>query len=313
MHIVLLCATRRGCLFVKKLAELLPATDLTVFSFKEENGEPPFLEDIRQLTLAAGGRFFEGKQVGSRPFKAFWESTPFDLMFAVNWRYMIPAGIYSRARLGAFVFHDSLLPEYRGFSPVVWAMVNGEDHTGATLFEMVEKVDAGNIISQVRIPLGPDDAITAVIERVTQAYLELLERNLASLLAGTASRYPQDHSRATFTCKRLADDNKIDWTDSSDQIHNLIRAVTTPYSGAYTYLSGKKIRIWSAQRLLDYRNYVGRIAGRVVEVHPGEGAVVLTSDGALLLTRAQIEGGDLVCAADILNSIRQTLGRKTKF
>jgi len=313
LHIVLLCATPRGYRFAKKLAELLPAADLTVFSFNEENGEPRFLEDLRQFTLTAGGRFFEGKQVGAQQFKAFWEATPFDLMFAVNWRYMVPAEIYSRARLGAFVFHDSLLPEYRGFSPVVWAMVNGEDHTGVTLFEMAEKVDAGDIIGQVRIAIGRDDTITVVMERVTQAYLELLEQNLAPLLEGAASRYPQDHSHATFTCKRIDEDNQIDWTACSEQIHNLIRAVTMPYPGAYTYLMGKKLRIWSAQRVFDYQNYIGRIAGRVVEVHPGKGSVVLTGDGALLLTRAQLEGGDLVCAADILNRITQTLGQQAKF
>ena len=309
MRIVLLCATRRGYLFLQKLVELLPRSDLIVFSFRETPWEPPFLDDIRELTLAKGGQFFEGRQVGSQRWSPFWESTAVDLMFAVSWRYMIPASIYHRPHLGAFVFHDSLLPEYRGFSPTVWAIINGEDHTGVTLFKIAEEVDAGDIVDQDRVPIGLDETIAVVIERVTQTYLDLLERNLDNLVSGTASRYPQDHSRATYTCKRLPEDNQIDWAMSSENIYNLIRAVSVPYPGAYTYLSGQKMRVWSARRVANARQYVGRIPGRIVEVRPGEGSVVLTGDGALLLTQVQMEGGEIVHAVDVLNSLVQTLGR----
>jgi methionyl-tRNA formyltransferase len=309
MHIVLLCATRRGYLFLKRLIELLPRVDLTVFSFREEPWEPPFLEDIRELTLASGGQFFESRQVASQRWSWFWESTKVDLMFLVNWRYIIPSSVYLRPRLGTFAFHDSLLPEYRGFSPTVWAIINGEDHTGVTLFKINDEVDAGDIVDQERVPIGPDDTIAVVMERVTQTYLDLLERNLDDLIKGTARLYPQDHSRATYTCKRLPEDNQIDWTASSESIYNLIRAVSAPYPGAYTYLSGRKMRVWSARRVTNVPRYVGRVPGRVIEVRPGEGAVVLTGDGALLLTQVQMEGGQIVCAADVLNSLSLTLGR----
>jgi methionyl-tRNA formyltransferase len=309
MRIVLLCATRRGYLFLEKLAGLLPQGDLIVFSFREAPWEPPFLDDIRELTLANGGHFFETRQVGSQRWSQFWESTTVDLMFAVNWRYMIPASVYRRPRLGAFVFHDSLLPEYRGFSPTVWAIINGEDHTGATLFEIAEEVDAGDIVDQERVSIGPDDTIAVVMERVTQTYLDLLERNLDNLINGTAPRYPQDHSRATYTCKRLPEDNQINWAASTEDTYNLIRAVSAPYPGAYTHLSGRKIYIWSARRVGNVNRYVGRVSGRVVEVRAGEGSVVLTGDEVLLLTQVQMGGGEIVCAIDVLNSLAQTLGR----
>jgi len=309
MHIVLLCATRRGYLFLKRLAELLPQSRLTVFSFREEPWEPPFLDDIRELTLVSGGQFFESKHVANQQWSSLWESTMVDLMFVVNWRYLIPSNVYLRPRLGTFVFHDSLLPEYRGFSPTVWAIINGEDHTGVTLFKIAEEVDAGDIVDQERVPIGPDDTIAVVIERVTQTYLDLLERNLDDLINGTVRLYPQDHSRATYTCKRIPEGNRIDWAASSESIYNLVRAVSVPYPGAYTYLSGRKMRVWSARRVTNVRRYVGRVPGRVIEVRPGEGAVVLTGDGALLLTQVQMEGDGIICAADVLNSLAQTLGR----
>jgi methionyl-tRNA formyltransferase len=309
MRIVTLCATRRGCLFVQKLAELAPQSELVVFSFPEEPWEPRYLDDIRELTLAKGGQFFEAKQVGSPRWRQFWESTPVDLMFAVSWRFMIPASVYQRSRLGTFVFHDSMLPAYRGFSPTVWAIINGEDHTGVSLFEIADGVDEGDIIAQKRVPIGPDDTIAVVMERVTQTYLDLLEQNLEDLLRGTALRYPQDHSQATYTSKRLPEDNLIDWTWSTERAFNLIRASTAPYSGTYTHLEGQELRIWSAKRLANGHHYVGRTPGRVVEVRPGEGSAVLTGDGSLLLTEVQIEGGEIVCATDVLNRLSQTLGR----
>ncbi|MDA2909458.1 hypothetical protein MYX04_00825 [Nitrospiraceae bacterium AH_259_D15_M11_P09] len=309
MRIAVLCATRRGYLFLKQLTELMPKEDLLVFSFQEQTWEPPFFEQIRDYTVAKGGQFLQAKQVGDQRFSLFWESTVVDLMFVVSWRYLIPASIYRRARLGTFVFHDSLLPEYRGFAPTLWAMINGEDHSGVTLFEISEKVDAGDVVEQVRIPIGADDTIALVMERVTQSYLDLLARNLEGLINGTAPRYPQADSRATYTCKRLPEDNQIDWSASSTTIHNLIRAVSFPYPGAYTHLCGQRMRVWSAQRLPDAFHYTGRIPGRVVAVKPGRGSVVLTGDDALLLTEVQMDGGEVLCASELLTSLSQTLGR----
>jgi len=307
MRVALLCATRRGYLFLQKLAELLPQSELMVFSFREETWEPAFLDDIRDLTFECGGQFFEARQVGSSRWNDLWETTQVDLMFAVSWRYMVPASIYRRSRLGAYVFHDSLLPAYRGFAPTVWAIINGEDHTGVTLFEIADDVDAGNIVDQRRVPIGPDDTIGEVMERVTGNYLELLERNLEALINETAPRRLQNQSQATFTCKRLPEDNLIDWTASSENIYNLIRAVGAPYTGAYTYLSGERVRVWSAARVNSPRCYVGRVPGRVVEVLQNEGAVVLTGDGSILLKKVQADTGEIVCASELLNSLSQTL------
>ena len=228
-------------------------------------------------------------------------------MLVVSWRYMIPPRVYRRPRLGTFVLHDSLLPTYRGFSPTVWSIINGEDHTGVTLFEIAEEVDSGDLVDQQRVPVGLDDTIAVVIERVTQTYLDLLERNLTRLIDGSAPRHPQDHSQATYTCKRNLEDNRINWSASSSKIHNLIRAVSWPYPGAYTTLAKRMLRVWSAQRLADFRSYVGRIPGRIVEIRGGEGSVVLTGDGALLLTQVQLEGGEVVRANEVLTGLGQSL------
>jgi methionyl-tRNA formyltransferase len=308
MRVVLLCATQRGYRCLQRVVELLPDAQIVVFSFREEQWEPPFLDDIRRLTLASGGQFFEASRVGAPSFNSFWQSTPIDLMLIVSWRYMVPREVYLRPRFGTFVFHDSLLPAYRGFSPTVWAMVNGENHTGATLFAISEDVDAGDTVDQTRVAIGADDTIAEVLERVTQTYLELISKNIHQLVNGAVRLRPQDHSLATFTCKRTLKDNEINWNAKTDNVFNLIRAVTAPYPGAYTHFGGRRLIIWSAARVLNARSYVGRTPGRVVEIRPGEGSVVLTGDGCLLITRIQVEGEQPMCAADLLNSISGTLG-----
>lgn len=305
MHIVLLCATRRGYRVLEKLIALAPDAKLTVFSFREEAHEPPFVDDIRGLAESHGAQFFETRKVSSKG--EFWESTPVDLMLVVSWRYLIPAEIYRKPARGTFVFHDSPLPAYRGFAPTVWAIVNGEDHTGVTLFEIADAVDSGDIVAQQRVAIEADDTIAEVIERVTAAYLDVLAANLPALLDGSAPRAPQDQTQATFTCKRLPDDNQIDWTQPTATIYNLIRAVTTPYPGAFTTLAGRKLTIWRARPV--ERRYVGSVPGRVVEIKPGEGCVVLTGDGALLVSEVQLEGEGRSEAPAVLNSLAQTLGR----
>lgn len=309
MHIVLLCATNRGYLFFDKLTSLIPDGKFTVISFRETQWEPPYFDRICSLVKERGGNFIEARAVNSEKLKSFWEHESIDIMFLVNWRYLIRSNIYKKPRLGTYVFHDSLLPKYRGFSPTVWAIINGEDHTGVTLFQIADDVDFGDIVDQKKTPIGKDDTIAQVMERVTQDYLGILESNLKNLLSGSVSKIAQDHSFATFTCRRLPEDNVVDWKLPTIDIYNLIRAVSKPYPGAYTYLDGKKLFLWKAQLLNEVKNYVGIIPGRVLQVIPGKGTVVQTIDGHILLTEVEPENGECVCASEILNSLNQTLGK----
>lgn len=304
MRIALLCATQRGKLLLDRLRELAPAAELVVASFREEPHEPPFLDEIRAAALRHGAVFREMKKADADP--AFWAGL--DLMLVACWRYRIPPSIYQRPRRGTFVFHDSLLPRYRGFAPTVWAIINGEAETGATLFRIAEGVDTGDIVAQERVPIGPDETIDQVMARVTEAYLRLLASNLQPLLDGTARATPQDPAQATYTCKRLPEDNRIDWARSTAQIHNLIRATTRPYPGAFTFLAGRKLTIWSARPVVPAVRYVGAVPGRVVEILPGQGSMVLTGDGQLLVRRVQLDGEPETEATQVLRRLSQTLG-----
>ena len=202
-----------------------------------------------------------------------------------------------------------MLPAYRGFAPTVWAMINGEEVVGATLFAMSEAPDDGDLVDQEAVAVGPEETVAEVMEQVSAAYVALLERNLSGLLAGTAVRRRPDPLGISFTCKRLPEDNRIDWSAPTRRIHDLVRAVTRPYPGAFTTVDGARLTIWSASRLEPAPHFVGRVPGRVVELRPGAGAVVLTGDGCLLVREVQREGEPARRADELLRSLSLTLGR----
>ncbi len=307
MKIAVFCATRRGLRVLGRVLDLARGASFVVFSFREAAGEPLFFDDIRMLAADAGAEFFEARRVDGPELMAYWKTAGADLMLAVHWRYLIPSEVFRHARLGAYAFHDALLPAYRGFSPTVWALINGETKTGATLFELGDSVDSGGIIGQQEVLIGPEEPIAPVMEKVTGAYLSLIETHLPALLLGTAERHPQNESLATYTCKRVAADNRIDWTRPWSEIFNLIRALSRPYAGAFTLLGPRQLRVWGAKPAAE-RRYIGRIPGRVVEIRKGEGAVVLCGNGALLLTELELEGDEIKPGDLVLDRLSLTLG-----
>lgn len=162
-----------------------------------------------------------------------------DFIFSFYYRRMLRPELLALAGRGAFNMHGSLLPKYRGRAPVNWAVLMGETETGATLHEMVAKPDAGRIVDQQPVPIGPDDLAVEVFAKVTQAAETVLRRSLPRLVAGTAQLRPQDLSRGSYFGGRRPEDGRIDWSKSAREIHNLVRAVAPPYPGAFT--QGMKI------------------------------------------------------------------------
>jgi methionyl-tRNA formyltransferase len=157
-----------------------------------------------------------------------------DFIFSFYYRRMLPPAMLAIPKKGAFNMHGSLLPKYRGRAPVNWAILKGERETGATLHEMVEKPDAGRIVDQERVPIGPDDVALEVFRKVTEAAEIVLRRNVSALIDGSAQLRPQDLSRGSYFGGRRPEDGRIDWSKSAQEIHNLVRAVAPPYPGAFT-------------------------------------------------------------------------------
>ena len=175
-----------------------------------------------------------------------------DFLFSFYYRHMLPVPILACARRGAFNMHGSLLPKYRGRVPVNWAILRGERETGATLHEMAAKPDAGRIVDQMAVPILPDDRAIDVFRKVTVAAEIVLDRALPALLEGSARLVPQDLAKGSYFGGRKPEDGRIDWSQDSRAIHDLVRAVAPPYPGAFTTIGASTLRVLRT-RVLDPR------------------------------------------------------------
>jgi methionyl-tRNA formyltransferase len=166
-----------------------------------------------------------------------------DFIFSFYYRHMLDPEILALAKQGAYNLHGSLLPKYRGRVPINWAVIQGESETGATLHAMTAKPDQGDILAQEAVSIGPDETAHEVFLKVVDAGEKALRKVLPDLIAGTAKRTPQQLALGSYFGGRKPEDGRIDWSQSAQAIHNLVRGVAPPYPGAFTELQGKTARI----------------------------------------------------------------------
>jgi len=157
-----------------------------------------------------------------------------DYIFSFYYRYMIPAQILACAKIAALNMHGSLLPKYRGRAPVNWAILHGETQTGATLHIMEAKPDAGDIVGQSAVSIGPNETATDVFGKVSEAAANVIKELLPSLTQGKVPRKPNDLEKGSYFGGRKPSDGQIHWNQNATQVHNLVRAVAPPYPGAFT-------------------------------------------------------------------------------
>ena len=164
-----------------------------------------------------------------------------DVILAIGWYYMVPKIIREIPTEGVWGIHASLLPDYAGGAPLVWAMINGEKYTGITLFRMDSGVDDGDIIEQKKIVIEEDDTIKSMLLKVSKFSKTLINKALNNPKILYKS---QDKSKIKVHSQRSPKDGKINWSWSKRQIENFVRAQTKPYPGAWTIIENKKIIIW---------------------------------------------------------------------
>jgi methionyl-tRNA formyltransferase len=187
-----------------------------------------------------------------------------DFIFSFYYRHMLHPDLLALAPRGAYNMHGSLLPKYRGRVPVNWAVLQGERETGATLHEMVAKADAGRIVAQMRVPIFPDDTAFEVFNKLTVAAELTLDGALPGLIAGSALHQAQDLTQGGYFGGRKPEDGRIDWAQSAEAIHNLIRAVAPPYPGAFFDLNGTRLVVARSLRQ-PYKNACTGVPGIYVD------------------------------------------------
>ncbi|SQD99720.1 Formyl transferase domain protein [Parafrankia sp. Ea1.12] len=220
-----------------------------------------------------------------------------DVIVATNWRTWIPPQIFNLPRLGTLNIHDSLLPAYAGFAPLIWALINGEPEVGVTAHMMTDVLDAGDVVLQRRVRVGPRDTTADLFHRTLALFGPMAVEGLELMASGRTEWAKQDRSKASFFHKRSPVDSLIDWTWTAEELDRLVRAQCDPYPNAYTYRNGERLRIVSAEVS---KGIYGGTPGRIF-IREGDGVVIVAgaearrgrSHGLLVRTVRTDDGREL--------------------
>lgn len=218
-----------------------------------------------------------------------------DLIITAAFGQILPKELLEAPTHGCINVHASLLPELRGGAPIHYSIIQGKKKTGVTIMYMVEKLDAGDMISQVEVEIEEHDHVGTLHDKLSAAGSKLLIERLPDLLEGKLTPAKQDDSKATFARNIKREQEKIDWTKSGEEIYNHIRGMH-PWPVAYTTLDGAVMKIWWGEKVSRHSSKPGEI----LEVQK-DGFVVSTgNETAIKITDLQPSGKKRMSAVDYL-------------
>ena len=246
MNVVVLAYHNIGCTGIRALLE--QGFEIkAIFTHRDDPNENLWFESVADLAVEKQIPVYAPDDINHPMWVEKIRDLQPEMLFSFYYRSLIKQDILRIPPKGCFNLHGSLLPRYRGRCPVNWVLINGEQQTGVTLHQMTTKADAGDIVQQREVPISDDDTAQTLYGKMTSATQKLLSEALPRLLAGTAVLSPQDPAAATYFGGRGPEDGRIDWHLPASRIRNLVRAVTRPYPGAFSYIAGRKCLIWSAE------------------------------------------------------------------
>jgi UDP-4-amino-4-deoxy-L-arabinose formyltransferase/UDP-glucuronic acid dehydrogenase (UDP-4-keto-hexauronic acid decarboxylating) len=276
-----------------------------VFTHKDDPRENVWFDSVAELAASRGIPVFAPDDINHPLWvKRIKEFAP-DIIFSFYYRNMVKPLILDIPPAGCLNLHGSLLPEYRGRCPINWVLVNGEKETGVTLHYMTPKPDDGDIVCQKEIIITDDDTAKSLHEKAAQTASIMLDEVLPRIKDGAAPREPQDHSKATYYGGRRPADGEIDWTVSAKQVRNLVRAVTRPYPGAFSYVANQKCLFWA----------VSEVSCRGEKLNPGavistDPLLVACGSGAVRVDFGQAENGVYMSGVQLARELNLVEGMR---
>jgi len=267
-------------------------------------------DDFQSLAEKLGAEFIKTEHIDNAEIIATLSKINPDIAISVNWKTIIPPKVLECFKYGIVNAHAGDLPRYRGNAVPNWAIINGENEIVLTLHFMIPELDAGPILLQRRCPIKHDTRIGEIYDFLRKNYPQMFAEVLDGLEKGTISprEQPSDSSLTLRCYPRLPRDNEIDWTQPAIQIDRLVRAVSEPFDGAYTFLGSEKLIIWRAHCASSPSPFLG-VPGQVAQRYPGTGEVaVITGDGFLTLKEIEIGSQGRMKATQAIKSAKVRLG-----
>lgn len=251
---------------------------------------------VKECALKHNIKVFQPDKI-KNDFKNVLDLHP-DIIITCAYGQMIPNEILEYPKYGCINVHASLLPKLRGGAPIHHAIIDGYDKTGVTIMYMVQKMDAGDIISSKEIKINEDDNVGKLHDKLSLLGKELLLETLPNIISGNISRTPQNEEKVTYAWNIKREEEIIDFNKTSRQVFNHIRGLN-PFPGAYSILDGKVLKIYEAK----IGNSKGKIPGEIIKIYK-DGIGVSTLDGEIILTQIKPFGKKLMSVKDYLNGIK---------
>ena len=262
---------------------------------------------VKALAVALGLPVLQPEKLARDGFESALASLHADIGVVAAYGKILPDWLLATPRLGLINVHASLLPKYRGASPIHRAVINGDAETGVTIMRVVKALDAGAMIARVTVPIGPDDTTATIESLLAIRGAELLVRTLDGIEAGTARETPQDESQATYAPKLTKGEGLIDWSAPAARIHNLVRGLW-PWPHAFTYLDGAR---YIVHRSRVSSHAAGAAPGTIIAASAIGGLhVACGDDSALELVDVQLEGKRVMSARDAMASRALAAGHR---
>ncbi|MBB5323726.1 methionyl-tRNA formyltransferase [Anoxybacillus tepidamans] len=229
-----------------------------------------------------------------------------DLIVTAAFGQILPKELLEAPKYGCINVHASLLPELRGGAPIHYAILQGKTKTGITIMYMVEKLDAGDILTQVEVPIAETDTVGTLHDKLSIAGAKLLSETIPLLLEGKITPVKQEEEKATFAYNIKREQEKIDWTKTGEDIYNHIRGLN-PWPVAYTTYKGQVWKIWWGEKVPAQR----QAAPSTVIEATRDGIVVATgNETAIKITELQPAGKKRMSAEQFLRGAGVTIGTK---
>lgn len=263
------------------------------------------MSSVKECALKHDLKVLQPTNLKDEGFQAELSASNADLFVVVAFR-MLPESVWSMPPMGTINLHGSLLPQYRGAAPINWAVINGEEKTGATTFYIQQKIDTGDIIDKVEVEIGENDTAGIVHDKLMVEGAQLLVRTVSNILSGDSKRIPQDQAIGEEDLKEAPKLNrgvcKIDWEKEAKSVHDFIRGLS-PYPGAWStlYIEGKEkplsFKVFESRFLPNSRLKEGELSIENNTIYIG------AKNGAVEVHRIQLEGKKHMSAEELLRGV----------
>ncbi|WP_062201126.1 methionyl-tRNA formyltransferase [Massilibacterium senegalense] len=220
-----------------------------------------------------------------------------DLIVTAAYGQILPLVLLEAPKLGCINVHASLLPQYRGGAPIHKAIIDGKKETGVTIMYMVEKLDAGDILTQVVVPIEEEDNVGSLHDKLSMAGAALLSDTMPKLMEQSIEPKQQEESLVTYAWNITREEEKIDWSKDGEAIYNQIRGLH-PWPVAFTILEGKPLKVWWGQKVKTTKN---QSPGEIIAIEKDGFVIGTGNETAIKLVDIQPSGKKRMTAEQFLN------------